>query len=173
MRISDQNPTPAQMMGMMHMAVAYGTDGILLWSFQTHGSWPCLVDQKSLEPVDGKYAAAAEAAGRIAAHADLIKSLAPVGNDVRCPNPYIDAVVQVDRRNEDKYVYVVNKNTKEAVSTQLLMWAEKWTLNNVRDLYNGKNMKIETDEEGYWSVPITLEPGEGRLLDFDYTDRNK
>jgi len=152
------------------MAMAYGADGILFWSFQTHGSWPCLVGQKSLEPVDGKYAAAAEAAGKIKAHAELIKSLEPAGGDIRCPSPYVDAVGQLDK-DRNPYMYAVNKNTKETVSTRLLMWAERWVLNGVRDVYSGKDLKIERDEEGYWSVPITLATGEGQLLAIDVTDR--
>ena len=77
---------------------------------------------------------------------------------------------QIDE-DRNPYMYAVNKNTRETVSTRLLMWAERWVLNGVRDVYSGKDLKVERDEEGYWSVPITLAPGEGRLLAIDVTDR--
>jgi len=163
-----QNPRPAQIRGMMHLALAYGARGILFWALQDHGDWRCLVDGRSLKPTDGKYAAAAEVAAKINAHAALITSLNPRGGDVRCPSPFVEAVGQRD--NDGKlYVYAVNKNTREAVSTCLLWWGERRALTNVRDVFSGQELKAAgLDEEGYWRVPLALAPGEGKLLDFDF-----
>jgi hypothetical protein len=166
-------PSPAETRGLMHLALAYGADGILFWSFQSHGSWPCFVEQRSLEPNDGNYAAAADVAARIEAHADLLAALRLGGLDVRCPSPVVDARPLHDSRAADrqsKYVYAVNKDTANRVSTRLLLWAERWALTSVRDVYGGGRLQVKRDEEGYLSVPLTLAPGEGRLLATDAAD---
>jgi hypothetical protein len=160
-----QNPSPAQIKGMMHLALAYGARGILLWALQDHADWKCLVAEESLKPTDGKYAAAAEVAAKVNAHGKLIHSLRPAGGDVRCPNSFVEAIGQVapDKR---QYLYTVNKNTKAPVSTQLLWWSEKPKLTRVRDIFSGEDLEIspELDEEGYWRVSLSLAPGEGKLL---------
>jgi hypothetical protein len=163
-------PTPAETKGMMHLALAHGADGILFFAFQSHGSWLCLVDQKSLEPTDGCYAAAAEVALKIQPHHDLIKSLEHGGLDVRCPSPVVDAVPRRSSRDGKRYVYVVNKDARSSVTTRLLLWAERWALSGVRDVYSARSLSIERDEEGYLSVPLTLEPGGGWLLAMDVAD---
>jgi hypothetical protein len=160
-------PTPAETSGMMHLAMAYGADGILFFAYQSHGSWSCFVDQHSLQPTDQCYAAAADAAAKIAAHADLLKTLKHVGLDVRCPSPVVDAVPRGREGDEKHYVYVVNKDTQNPVSTRLLLWAERWNLTTVQDLFNNQQLPIQLDEEGYLSVPVTLAPGEGKLLATD------
>lgn len=165
-----QKPTPAQTRGMMHLALAYGADGILFWAFQSHMRWPCLVEQRSLEPTDGNYAAAAEVAAQIKAHADLIKSLEHGGLDIRCPSPVVDAVPRRSAKDGKLYVYAVNKDTRNPVTTRLLLWAERWRLTGVRDVFSGKKLRIEREEEGYLSVPLTLGPGGGKLLGMDVTD---
>lgn len=164
-------PTPAEIRGMMHLSLAYGADGLLFFAYQSHMAWPCFVDQMSLEPTDGKYAAAAEVAGKINAHAELIKSLEHVGLDIRCPSPVVDAVPRISSKDEKLYVYAVNRDTKNAVSTRLLLWAERWTLTSVQDVFYGKDLEVTQDEEGYLSVAITLKPGEGKLLATDAASR--
>ena len=160
-------PLPAQTRGMMHLALAYGADGILFWAFQTHRGWPCFVEQKSLEPNDGNYAAAAEVAATIDKHAELIKSLEHAGLDIRCPSPAVAAVPRKSAKDGKLYVYAVNKDTSNPVTTRLLLWAETWTLTNVRDVFTGQRLPIARDEEGYWSIPLKLRPGGGRLLATD------
>jgi len=66
---------------------------------------------------------------------------------------------------------VVNKDTKNPVSTRLLLWAERWVLTGVQDVFSGKELKVEKDEEGYLSVAVTLAPGEGQLLATDAAGR--
>ncbi|MDP6355408.1 MAG: hypothetical protein QF473_09925 [Planctomycetota bacterium] len=160
-----QNPSAAQIKGMMHLAMAYGAKGILFWALQDHADWRCLVAAESLKPTDDKYAAAAEVAARVRAHGQLIRSLRPAGGDVRCPNSFVEAVGQVNT-DERRYLYVVNKNTKEPVSTQLLWWGERPKLTKARDIFNGEDLEIssELDDEGYWRVSLSLAPGEGKLL---------
>jgi len=168
-------PTPAETKGLMHLVLAYGADGILFWSFQTHGSWPCFVEQKSLEPTDGSYAAAAEVAGHIEKHAELLAALRLGGLDVRCPSAAVEARPLHDSRvdgRQRRFVYVVNKDARNSVSTRLLLWADRWALSRVRDVFTGKELPVKPrDEEGYLSVPFELGPGEGQLLETDVKDR--
>ena len=65
----------------------------------------------------------------------------------------------------------MNKDTRNLVTTRLLLWAERWVLTDVQDLYSGERLPIQLDEEGYLSVPVTLQPGEGRLLATDAGSR--
>ncbi|MBM4084871.1 MAG: hypothetical protein FJ272_08795 [Planctomycetes bacterium] len=165
-------PSPADTKCMMHLALAYGADGLLFWAFQSHLNWPCFVDQASLAPLDGNYAAAADVAAKISPHADLLAALRVGGLDVRCTSPVVDARPMRDSRDQKVYVYVVNKDTRSPVSTRLLLWAERWALAAVRDVYSGKALEVRPpDEEGYLSVPLPLEPGEGQLLALEVTDR--
>lgn len=166
-----QAPSPAEVQGMMHLSLAYGADGLIFFAYQSHKAGPCFVDQVSLEPSDGKYAAAAEVAGTIQRHAELIRSLEPGGLDVRCTNPGVDAVPRKSTRDGRHYVYLVNKDTRNAVSTRLLLWAERWEVNRVRDVFSGRELAMALDEEGHWSLALDLEPGEGQLLLADVTDR--
>jgi hypothetical protein len=166
-------PTPAETKGIMHLALAYGADGILFWAFQSHRGWPCFVDQQSLQPVDGNYAAAAEVAAQIEAHADLLAALRLGGMDIRCPSPVVDARPLHDSRVADRrrrFVYVVNKDAKNTVSTQLLLWAQRWAVTTVRDVYSGRKLGVRRDSEGYLVVPVTLAPGEGQLLATNVAD---
>jgi hypothetical protein len=160
-------PTPAEIRGMMHLAMAYGADGILFFGYQDHGSWTCFVDQRSLQPGDGCFSAASAVAAKIQAHAPLLNSFQHVGLDIRCPSPVVDAVPRGNEGDDTRYVYVVNKDTRNPVTTQLLLWAERWTLTKVRDVYGGERLPIQRDDEGYLRIPITLAPGEGRLLATD------
>jgi hypothetical protein len=41
----------------------------------------------------------------------------------------------------------------------------------VRAVFSGKRALVESDEEGYLSVPLTLAPGEGQLLATDAASR--
>lgn len=164
-------PTPAETKGLMHLALARGADGILFWAFQSHGSWPCFVEQQSLEPTDGNYEAAAEVAANIAAHADLIKSLEHGGLDVRCPSPVVDAVPRQSSRDNKLYVYAVNKDAEHSVTTQLRLWADRWVWTSARDVFTGEDLEVKPDEEGYLSAAVTLGPGEGRLLATDVANR--
>ena len=169
-------PTPAETRGIMHLAMAYGADGILFWAFQSHRGWPCFVDQQSLQPIDGNYAAAAKVAAQIKAHADLLAALRLGGMDVRCPSPVVDARPLHDSRVADrrrKFVYVVNKDARNPVSTRLLLWAERWAVSSVRDVYSGRKLDVNRDNEGYTAVPLALAPGEGQLLATDVADLNE
>lgn len=166
-----QYPAPAQMKAMMHLALAYGARGLLLYSYQGQARLPGMVDPVTLQSRGEVFAAAGEVAEKIERQADLIRSLRLGGLDVRCPSPYVEAVpLLAGEGNPDgkNYVYAVNKNTQAPVSTRLLLWADTWELNTVRDVFGAEDQEVKPrDEEGYLSVPLTLPPGEGRLLATD------
>lgn len=165
-------PTPAQTSAMMHLALAYGVDGIIFWAFQSHAGWPCLVEQQSLAPTDGNYDAAAGIAACIDAHADLLKALTLGGLDVRCPSSVVEARPMQDTRDGSFYVYAINKDARHAASTRLLLWAEQWDLSRVQDVYTARRLEVQpVDKEGYRSVPLTLAPGEGMLLRTDVVNK--
>jgi hypothetical protein len=71
-----------------------------------------------------------------------------------------------------RYVYAVNKASRRSVSTRLLLWAERWGIEGVRDVFSGRSPGVETDEEGYLAVPVSLAPGDGMLLEMEISDKN-
>lgn len=163
-----QNPSPAQLTAMMHLSCAYGCDGILFFQYQVEG----MADFVTLKPRDGKLAAAGKVAGYFNAHAGLVNNLTRAGLDVRCPSPVVEALPVKGAEDQPLYVYAVNKDAKNAVSTRLMLWAEQWSLSRVEDVYTGRKLEVQpVDQEGYLSVPLTLEPGEGMLLRTDVVNK--
>lgn len=162
-----QNATPAQIRGMMHLALAYGAQGIVFYALQDHAGWTCLADEKSLKPSDGKYAAAAEVAALIEKHSALLRSLKKVGGtDFQCLNSAVDAIPLSNETGA--YAYVVNKDTENPVTTRLRLWDAVWTMTSVKDVFSGQDLEVKPcDAEGYLSVSLTLAPGEGQLLATD------
>jgi len=160
-----QNPSPAQLACLMHLSLAYGADGLLFYTFQVERArWPALVEQKSLKPCDGKYDAAASVAARIQANAALLRALEHGSLDIRCPSARVDVVPRRRKETGRNYVYVVNMDAGAPVKTNLIVWSGDWTLTNVSSVYTGRDFPVERDPDGYFRVPLTLEPGEGDLL---------
>ena len=158
------NPTPAQMKTLMHLPMAYGCRGLLPFCLQPQSNREsAMIEQKSIKPCDGKYAAMAEVAKKINAHAKLLVSLTHGGFDVRCRSPFVEVVPRKDPTGK-LYVYVVNKNARAPVETQLLVWADSWRLDSVKSVYDGKALPVRQDAEGYLTMPLSLEPGDGDLL---------
>jgi len=157
-----QNPSPAQIRSMTHLALAYGADGLVYFQYQTG-----LVDSVTLKPRDGKLAALGEVAGLVAAHADELNALKHTGLDIRCPSPVVQAVPV--RIGEQNAVYAVNKDPVNAVSTRLMLWDEVWHWSKAHDVYADKDLEIKKDDEGYLFAQIHLRPGEGKLI---VTDAN-
>jgi len=155
-----QYPSPAQHRGMMHLAVAHGAKGILLYSLQAAFRLG-LVDSVTLRPNGKNLDAIGEAAGRIERHAGLIRSLAVGKLDVRCASPDIEPVPLHDGK-DGRYVYVINRNTRESVSCRL-SWPLKLKRTKVKDLFTGTSVLTDADE-CCLNAPLELAPGEGRLL---------
>jgi hypothetical protein len=153
-----QNPAPAQVRCMTHLALAYGADGLIFFQYQEG-----LVDPVTLRPRDDKLAALGEVLGAIQPHMKLLRSLKHVGLDVRCPSPVVEAL-PLGVPEGPLHVYAVNKDARHPVSTQLLLWADVWQVSSLRDVYGGQELPLTRDAEGYWSARLTLEPGEGKLL---------
>jgi hypothetical protein len=147
------NPTPAQVQAMTHLALATGSKGILYYWYQTLDSdLPALVDWISLQPVDGKFEATAEMAALISRHAELLASLQPGGVELQGTNP--EVAVEPLNNEDGRFIYVVNMNTREKNACRL----EPLEV-DVRDRYSGDVLPAE---DGGVSVPLS--PGQGRLL---------
>ena len=160
-----QNPTEAQVRGMIHLSLAHGAKGILLFSYQGFDKFVGLVNPINLKPVDEKFAGAGKAASKVARHAKLIQSLKRGGLDIRCPSPAVEAI-PVSSGNR-QYVYAVNKNTREKVGTHLMLWAPIWKWSKARDLFLDADLEVKKNDEGYLAVSLSFEPGEGKLIETD------
>ena len=158
------NPSPAEMTGMLHLAIAGGSRAILLWALQDRGELSCLVDE-NLQPSDGKLAAVAAVARLIEQHRSLLTSLRPTGLDVRCPDSRIELAAHTAPYGR-VYLYAVNKQSRASVTTNLLLWGERQPPNGVRNVFADQVLAKapEKDAEGYHVFPLTFAPGEGKLL---------
>jgi len=156
-----QFPSAAQHRGALHLAMAYGARGILFYSLQE--AFGCgLVDTVTLLPYSGNLAAIGEVAGHIQKHANLLCSLEVGKFDVRCESPDIEPVPLHDGK-DGRYVYAINRNTKEALSCKLF-WPLKQGRTKVRDVYADADVQAEIGESSV-NVSLELRPGDGRLLE--------
>ena len=155
-----QFPSPAQHRGYMHLCMAYGAKGMLLYSLQNQFGVG-IVDTVTLEPNGENLSVIGEVAGHIKKHAKLLLSLKLGKFDVRCQSPDIEPVPLHDGE-DGRYVYAINRNTKESVSCRLF-WPLKLGRNEVKDLYADADLQTESDGP-YVRVSLELAPGEGRLL---------
>jgi len=156
-----QYPSPAQHRGYMHLCMAHGARGMLLYSLQA-GFGVGLVDTVTLKPNGENLAFIGEVAGHIKRHAKLLQSLEVGKFDVRCSSPDIEPVPLHDGK-DGRYVYAVNRNTKESVPCKLF-WPKKLERIRVKDLYADAAVQTEIGES-FVSVSLALAPGEGRLLE--------
>jgi hypothetical protein len=154
------NPTPAQMRGQTHLALAYGAKGIFYYAFQRLGPEKALVDHISLKPLDRKLQTIGELARLIRKHAGLLSSLEADGTRVLCDDPAVETVPS--RNATGRYVYAVNKDTSKRVSCTI-SWAAEEGLVNVRDVFSARDLGTHREGE-HRGVAIELGPGEGRLL---------
>ena len=156
-----QYPSPAQHRGYMHLCMAHGAKGMLLYSLQNQFG-TSIADTVTLEPNGGNLAAIGEVAGHVKRHGKLLASLKIGGLDVRCKHPDIDPVPRHDGQ-DGRYVYVVNRNTRESVSCKLF-WPSKLGRADVTDVFAGKKVPTEKGDR-FVSVSFDMIPGEGRLLE--------
>ncbi|MDP6355406.1 MAG: hypothetical protein QF473_09915 [Planctomycetota bacterium] len=161
-------PTPAQLQTMMHLSLAFGAKGILLNCYQTdRPGHSGMVDPVSLQPVDGRLAAAGQVARQAMAQVELLASARYGGGGVMYTNPFAAPVsISTGSKEEDnltQYVYVINLNTRAPTSTWL------YDLPRVmRDVATGEKLKTEmyeTRESSWWGLFLTLKPGQARILE--------
>ena len=147
------NPSPAEMRAMTHLALATGARGVLYYWYQTlDADLPALVDWVSLQPVDDKFEATARMAALVSRHADLLASLRPGEGNVQTTNPQV--AVESLKNADGRFLYVVNMNTRKKNACRL----EPLKV-DVRDLYSGDVLPAEDG-----GVSLRLSPGQGRLL---------
>lgn len=157
-----KNPTPAEMKGLMHMAMAHGAKGLMLWTLHDPYRWPGLIGKKSLAPTDGKLAAATEAGTLISKHGALLKSLGYGGFALRDSDWIRMEAVPRKSPEGQTYIYLVNKD-KDAPATAKIAYpaAAKHT---AKDLFSGKESSTAAAEGGFQELEVTLAPGDGALL---------
>jgi len=174
------NPMPSEMKAMMHLSLAFGAEGLLFYTYQVEGKrWLALVHGTSLQPCDGKLAAMAEVARKIAPHAELIKSLKQTGWAPRCDsyavevlgldNDVPDETTEDGRLIREQYLYAVNIDPLETVECRLFHLDGKA---EVFDLFAGTQVSAGDEEfelrpgVKYRTgvVRLKLAPGEGKLL---------
>jgi len=156
-----QFPSAAQHRGTLHLAMAYGARGVLSYCLQ-EAFGASLVNTVFLTPNGGNMAAIGEVAGHIQKHAELLCSLKVGKFDVRCESPDIEPVPLHDGK-DGRYVYAVNRNTKEALACKLF-WPLKQGRTKVRDVYADSAVQAEIGES-FVNVSFGLAPGDGRLLE--------
>jgi len=162
-----QNPSPAQLECMTHLACAYGADGLMYFEYQRG-----LVDPVTLQPRDGNWDRLGEVLNKIGKHAEMIASIEHIGFDIRCPSPVVEAVpIKVgteQEQNEQLGVYAVNKDPVNPVTTRIMLRHESWTWTTARDVFEGKDILVgPKGDDGYLSIPLKLAPGEGKLITTD------
>ena len=174
------NPTPSEMKAMMHLSLAFGAEGLLFYTYQTEGKrWLALVDGTTLKPCDGKLAAMAEVAAKVAPHAELIKSLKHRGWGPRVDSYAVEVLGLDDGKPDessedgklarDQYVYAVNLDPLETVKCRLFHLDPNA---KITDLYADQEVEIRAEEVALRPgvkyntgvVRLTLGPGEGKLL---------
>jgi len=161
-------PTPAQLQTMMHLSLAFGAKGMMLNCYQTdQPGHSGMVDPVSLQPIDGRLAAAGQVAKQALAHAELLASARYGGGGVMYTNAFAAPVsISTGSKEEDnlaQYVYVINLNTRAQISTWL------YGLPRVmRDVTTDQKLKTEmyeTRESSWWGLFMTLKPGQARILE--------
>jgi len=168
------NPSAAQIQCMMHLGLAYRARGILLWGLQNVGEWQCLLDEKTLQPTDAKFAAASKMAGLIAKHSDLLASLEHSGVSFQCPNPIVYPIPVKPGKDGKPAVYVVNRDTRNPAKATLRIWSETHTWTKATDVFAGTDLQIQPpNQDGDMTITLTLAPGEGKLITTDVEGKKK
>jgi len=168
------NPLPSEIRCMMHLAAAFEADGLFFWTYQTpFPNSVALVDPATLLPLDGKWAAAGQAAAKIQKNAHLLSECKWAGRYSFVEGPSLLEVFQLTRKDDPaQYFYVINKDTENPVNGRLFQLDTGHTL---RDLFSGQDIQITkgtvqlnrpdlTVEGGV--APISLMPGDGVLLKY-------
>jgi hypothetical protein len=164
------NPTPGQIRAMMHLTVANGANGVIFYTYHRQsGKSMGFVESASLVPSDGKWAAAGEAAEKIARNAKLLSSLTFAGSQQYVDNYMVQGYILNDADGNPFY-YLVNMDTRRAADFSLFRLDPKGTL---RDLYAEKDLEIKTEPVELLQPDATIEtgvvhlqlaPGDGTLL---------
>lgn len=161
-------PTPAQLQTMMHLSLAFGAKGAMLNCYQTdQPGHSGMVDPLSLQPIDGRLAAAGQVAQQALAHAEILAPARYGGGRVMYTNAFAAPVsLFTGSKEEDnlvRYVYVINLNTREPISFWLYDLPRA-----LRDIATGEELKTEmyeTRESSWWGLFMTLQPGQARILE--------
>jgi len=155
-----RNPNAAEMRAMVNLALAYGAKGLFFYTLQDEGIGPALVKPHSLLACDDKLGAVARAAGRIERLKPILVKLRPAEVEVRSDAHGV--VARAHRAGDSLYVYVVNQATGAAQQAKLCVAGVKVAA--AVDVETGKPQTASPTAAGL-EIRLSLEPGEGRLLE--------
>jgi len=166
------NPTPAELTGLTHMALAHGAKGVLGWALQTHwqqagNDVPCLLKQDTLAPADGKWQAWLDMAKFVTRFKPILRDAKLGGCEPAAERADLEVV---PRQTSDgrKIIYIVNLNTRESVESDIWLFAGQMLA--LHDLVDDRNVPLTTGEWDRATAHVKLEPGEGRLYEVTTID---
>lgn len=165
-----RNPDAAEMRGMAHLALAHGARGVISYPYQTErANWPALVDQRWLQPTDGKYEALAEVARQVAPVRETLLASKWAAIEVRATPLTVEAV---GRETEDgrRLVYLVNRDTDAPADARIEIMDPVVDSNRVpiawtRELFSATDVPFEPMDMSS-TLALQLKPGGGALLEF-------
>lgn len=154
------NPTPSQVRGMIHLALAYGARGIFLYTFESERNTLAFVDGESLRPTDEKISVIKEISARLSKYTPILlhPELKFGGFETRVTDWRVEAVPY--RIGGKAYTYLVNKDTDHRVRTELL-FPPRIEVTDVLDLFSGSSLQ----EVSASRFVAELAPGEGKLIE--------
>ncbi len=174
-----RNPTPEELTGVAHTALAFGARAVISWPLQTHGPEPsagvALIAQETLAPEDGKYEALAKIAAGVAKAREVLLRHQKGAFDV-CSDRYeVLAVPRTDPQTKKSYVYVVNMDTRKPQRAKITFTTPvKQNPENpvpvpksATDLYSGRRIAIEPPTATTRVAAIELGPGDGQFWELE------
>ena len=168
------SPLPSQIRCMMHLAAAFQARGLFFWTYQTpFPKHDALVDPVTLLPLDGKWAAAGEAAASILKNAGLLAECTWGGRYAFVAGSPLLEAFRLNRKDDPaQYFYLVNKDTDQSANGRLYNLDVTASL---RDLFADKEVPITEDtvvskrSDLKWvsgAASVKLKPGDGVLLKY-------
>lgn len=166
------NPTPAELSGLTHLALAHGAKGLFGWAFQTH--WqaggkdvPCLVTQETLMPEDGKWQTWLDIAKFVTRFKTILLDAKRGGCEPAAERSELEVV---PRQTSDgrKLIYVVNTDTRNVIESEL--WLFVAHVLSIRDLVADRDLPLTPGRWGRLKARVKLQPGEGRLYEVKIVD---
>lgn len=175
------NPLPSQIRCMMHLAAAFQAKGLFFWTYQTpFPKHEALVDPVTLLPLDGKWAAAGEAAASILKNADLLAECTWGGRYPFVAGSLLLEAFRLNRKDDPaQYFYLVNKDTDRPVNGRIYNLDVTASL---QDLFADKKVAITEDTvvskraDLKWVsgvAAVSLKPGDGVLLKYAFPARKE
>lgn len=158
-------PTATELSAMMHIAVANGARGIIGYALQDHDKHLQGLVNAELQPTVARDGSVPLAEYRhfgaiVQRHAALLSRHKRDSFEVVPNSPAIVAVPRFDPQDKAKYLYVVNKNTRESTETTIKVGLADAS---AADIYGGTSPPVEERGATSTTFKLRLQAGEGQL----------